>query len=79
MNNSKENNTKNLYFILAIISLIVGLFLFLDGRIESRIAHHPAVIRIQEHNKSIDRRLDRIEKKIDQLLEKQDPKAMDGK
>jgi len=65
----KNNSLRNLLPTLLIISLIIGFFVFFDNRIEKKIQSNPAVTRLEERYLNLDERLERMEKKIDKLLE----------
>lgn len=64
-----KNQTIRLFVILGIITFIVGFFVFFDGRINKEVKSHPAVIQLQEQYKNVEKSLERIEKKVDKLLE----------
>lgn len=62
----KNNGVRN---ILIIITLIIGLFVFLDGRMDKKVESHPSVIALEKQYENVEKSLDRIEEKVDKLLE----------
>lgn len=78
MSEKSNNNLRHTVLWLTAVSLILGLFVFLDGRIDNKVKSHPSVIQLEKGAEntdknlaSLDTRLQRIEEKLDKLLEQQ--------
>jgi len=73
---SSEKNNKislrSVFWTVIIISSIISFFVFFDGRIDKQVQSHPSVVRLEGKWESLDERLERMEKKIDKILEKDD-------
>ena len=68
----KNNRIKlrSLVWIVMFIGGIISIFVFFDGQIDKRIEAHPSVIRLEEQSKTIKESLERIEEKVDELIER---------
>lgn len=61
-------NLRNLVLAIMIIGGFASAFVFFDGQIDKRIQAHPSVVRLEEQSKTIKASLERIEEKVDELI-----------
>jgi peptidoglycan hydrolase CwlO-like protein len=71
MTDSKNGNgkLKRLYWIIGIIALLAGMAFGADQALDKKIAQHPSIISVQRCQESMEKQLDKMDKKLDDIMD----------
>ena len=64
----KNNGTKRLYWILGLIVSAIVIFVFVQSQMSATVANHPKVVKMETTQKGIEKRLDGMDVKLDEIL-----------
>lgn len=87
MTETKNSSNRKLYYVLAIVFIILGIFGFIEARIDGKIGNHPKVVEmnitqghiqaqydeLKEMLEKLDYKIEILDKKINQLLREEYP------
>lgn len=68
------NGTKRLYWILGIVVSIISIVVFFETSMDKRIEKHPAITTLQANQENIKKQLDKMDDKLDRILQRQERK-----
>lgn len=70
-------NNRRFYYILVTVLAILGIFGFVETRIDSKIENHPKVVEMKTDQENMDKQLDRMEQMLKELDNKVDRLLME--
>ena len=72
---SEKNNNLTLKFLNLLWKVVLGIIIVMgaifatEERLDRKIAYHPSIVSQQQKMNDIDKRLERIERKLDNVLD----------